>query len=161
MKMNKTKSFLKVQSGMTLIQTIVLIALLAIIIVLVLPPLIEERKVSQAVSDVEMIADACKEYFENNGTYPCEDAEKIENYLCEDSKGENYRCEYLLEVFKNKNEEKYLDEIPKHPWGGNYVINPKKGKIGIAKEDEKVPEKYRLGGIAEISKVYKKGASWW
>jgi hypothetical protein len=43
---------------------------------------------------------------------------------------------------------------------------PKTYKVGIAKEHPRVPIKYRLGGVAEISKVYHADAIqgekyWW
>jgi len=130
----KIKFYLRLQSGMTLLQAIILIVLLAIIVILAGPQFIENRKLSQAVSDVEMIADACEKYYKDTGKY----CTKLE-----DLKG------------------KYLEEIPKNPWGGDYVIDLQRGKIGIAESDRKVPVKYRFGEIAEISKIYKEGASLW
>ena len=42
---------------------------------------------------------------------------------------------------------------------------PKIYKVGIAKDHPRVPTKYQLGGIAEISKVYhadaKQGEKYW
>ena len=130
------------QAGMTLVQAIVLIVLVAIIVILALPPFLENRKLSQAVSDVEMIADACEDYFKDTGEY----CTKLEDLTKLDPKGK-----------------KYLEKISKNPWGGSYVIDlkGKGGKIGIPKDDQKVPEKYRFGGIAEVSKIYKEGASLW
>lgn len=130
----KIRNHLKLQSGMTLVQVIVLIVIAAVVIILAGPRFLENRRLSQAVSDVEMIADACEDYFKDTGEY----CTKLDNLTG-----------------------KYLEKIPKNPWGGNYVIDPERGKIGIPENDQKVPQKYRLGGIAEISKIYKEGASLW
>ena len=120
---------------MTLLQALILIVISVVIVILALPPFLENRKVSQSVSDVETIVDACEKYFKATGNY-CTNLETLK-------------------------EQQYLEKIPKNPWGGDYVLDPQKGKVGIAENDQKVPEKYRLGGIAEISKIYKEGASWW
>jgi len=130
----KIISHIKLQSGMTLVQAIVLIAIAAIMVILAAPKFLENRKLSQAVSDVGMITDACEKYFKDTGEY-CTNLDELKG--------------------------KYLERIPKNPWGGDYVIDPKRGKIGIPKNAQNVPQKYRFGGIAEISKVYKKGASLW
>ena len=132
--MTKIRSYLRLQSGMTLVQAFVLILIAAIIVILAAPRYLENRKLSQAVSDVEMIADACEKYLKVTGNH----------------------CTKLADL-----KGKYLEEIPKNPWGGDYVLDSKKGKIGIAQSDQKVPEKYRFGGIAEVSKVYIEGASLW
>jgi competence protein ComGC len=121
--------------GMTLVQTIILLALIAIIAVLTIPKLREEIYVRKADSDVVEVAEACKKYWKWEGQY-CTDFNQL--------------------IVKG-----YLKEIPNNPWGGKYILKPEKHKVGIPKDEEKVPEKYRFGGIAEISRVYKEGANLW
>jgi len=123
------------EHGMTLISMLVLLALVAIIAVLTVPKLREEMYVRQADNDVAEIAEACEKYWKREGQY-CTDFNQLI------SKG-------------------YLEKIPLNPWGGKYVLKSEAYKVGIPQDDEKVPEKYRLDGIAEISKVYKEGASLW
>jgi len=120
---------------MTLIQTLIILALIIIIVVLTLPKLREEMNVRQADNDVNEIAEACVKYWKKNGQYPTDFDQLI-------SSG-------------------YLNQIPSNPWGGRYVIDENAHKVGIPTDDPNVPEKYKLGGIAEISKVYKEGASLW
>ncbi|MFQ6042545.1 MAG: hypothetical protein ACE5PV_16950, partial [Candidatus Poribacteria bacterium] len=89
----------------------------------------------RADNDVAEIAKACEKYRKQEGQY-CADFNQL--------------------IAKG-----YLEDIPPNPWGGRYVLKPDAYKVGIPQDDEKTPEKYRLGGIAEISKVYKEGASLW
>ena len=135
-------------SGMTRIQLIILVALLIIIGVLSYPPWAEYRKVSQADIDVEILATAIKKYYRHTQTYPTS-----LDQLVTDPGVEGWRSTYL-------------ESVPKTPWGGNYAFMPKTYKVGIAKEHPRVPIKYRLGGVAEISKVYHADAIqgekyWW
>ena len=123
------------EHGMTLIQTLIILALIAIIAILTIPKLREEMYVRQADNDVAEIAEACEKYWKREGQY-CTDFNQLI------SKG-------------------YLEKIPPNPWGGRYVLKPEDYKVGIPQDEENIPEKYRLGGIAEISKVYKEGASLW
>jgi len=129
--------------GMTLIQTLIVFALVIIIAVLAFPKLQENRRVSQGVSDVNQIADACEKFYRHTKQYCTDFDQLISNPNIPGWKG------------------KYLDDIPKNPWGGEYVIDVAKFKVGIPQSAPGIPEKYKLGGIAEISKTYKKGASWW
>jgi len=131
----KFKKITNSEHGMTLIQTLIILALIAIIAVLTIPKLREEMFVRQADSDVAEIAEACEKYWKREGQY-CTDFNQLI------SKG-------------------YLEKIPPNPWGGRYVLKPEDYKVGIPQDEENIPEKYRLGGIAEISKVYKEGASLW
>ena len=122
--------------GMTLIQVLIILALIIIIAVLAYPKLRQEMYVRQADNDVSQIADACKKYLKRT---------------------DKYCIDFNLLIAGG-----YLEDIPSNPWGGSYVIDPKNVyKVGIPSDDPKTPDKYKLGGIAEISKVYKKGASWW
>ncbi len=121
---------------MTRIQLIILIALVIVIGVLSYPPWAEYRKVSQADIDVEILATAIKKYYRHTQTYPTQ----LEQ-LVTDPNVDGWRGTYL-------------ESVPKTPWGGNYVLIQENYKVGIAKDHPRVPTKYRIGGIAEISKVY-------
>jgi len=140
LKSNKPMNYMR---GMTLIQLLIVVALVIIIAVLAFPKLREERRVSQAVSDVNQIADACERFHRHTKQYCTDFDQLISNPNINGWRG------------------KYLDKIPKNPWGGEYVIVPEKFKVGIPQSAPKVPEKYKLGGIAEISKTYKEGANLW
>ena len=129
--------------GMTLIQLLIVSAIVIIIAVLAFPKLRENSRESQAISDVNQISDACEKFYRHTKQYCTDFDQLISNPDIDGWKG------------------KYLDDIPKNPWGGEYVIDAEKFKVGIPASDPKVPEKYKLGGIAEISKTYKEGASLW
>lgn len=132
---------------MTRIQLIILVVLIVIIGALSYPPWAQYRKVSQADIDVEVLATAIKKYYRHTQTYPTS-----LDQLVNDPDVDGWRGTYL-------------QTVPKTPWGGNYVLMPKTYKVGIAKDHPRVPTKYRLGGIAEISKVYhadaKQGEKYW
>ena len=121
---------------MTRIQLIILIALLIVIGVLSYPPWAEYRKVSQADVDVEILATAIKKYHRHTQTYPTQLEQLVTDPGVDGWRGT------------------YLESVPKTPWGGNYVLIKENYKVGIAKDHSRVPSKYRIGGIAEISKVY-------
>lgn len=136
----KSTKLMDCMRGMTLIQSLIVVALVIIIAVLSFPRLRENRRVSQAVSDVNQIAGACEKFCRHTGQ------ERIDfDHLISNPDIDGWRG-------------KYLDKIPKNPWGGEYVIVTKKFKVGIPQSDPKVPEKYKLGGLAEISKTYKQEA---
>lgn len=133
---------------MTRIQLIILVAILVAIVVFSYPPWAEYRKVSQADIDVETFAVAIKKYYKHTRMYPTS-----LDQLVDDPGVNGWRGTYLKSV-------------PKTPWGGNYVLIQENYKVGIAKDHPRVPKKYRLGGIAEISKVYHFDAAsgekyWW
>ena len=134
--------------GMTRLQLLILVAVIIVIGVLCFPPWLEYRKVSAADIDVETIAVAIKKYHRHTGSYPTSlDA------LVTDPGIERWR-------------RKYLESIPETPWGGRYVLLQDTYKVGIAKDHRRVPEKYRIGGVAEISRVYHADARlgekyWW
>ncbi len=123
------------EHGMTLIQMLIILALIVIIAVLTVPKLREEMYVRRADSDIAEIAEACEKYWKREGQY-CADFNQLI------SKG-------------------YLEKIPPNPWGGKYVLKPEYYKVCSPQDDKRVPEKYKFGGIAEISKVYKEGANLW
>lgn len=134
--------------GMTRLQLLILVIIVVVIGVLCFPPWLEYRKVGTADIDVETIAVAIKKYHRHTGSYPASlDA------LMTDPGIEGWRG-------------KYLKSIPETPWGGRYVLLQDKYKVGIAKNHPRIPEKYRIGGVAEISRVYHADARlgekyWW
>lgn len=134
--------------GMTRLQLLILIIIVVVIAVLCFPPWLEYRKVGTADIDVETIAVAIKKYHRHTGRYPTGlDA------LVTDPGIEGWRGKYLV-------------SIPETPWGGRYILLQDKYKVGIAKNHPRVPEKYRIGGVAEISRVYHADARlgekyWW
>ena len=133
-------------SGMTRIQLLILAVLVIIIVGLSLPPFLKDRKISQADVDVETIAKAIKKYHKHTGEYP----------------------DKLQDLAKNPGvrgwKSPYLDTVPKTPWNGDYQLIHNSYKICID-EDNRVTQKYRLGQIAEISRVYAKNQEsqkyWW
>lgn len=133
-------------SGMTLIQLLILIVLVIIIGALTLPPWLEDRKVGQAAVDVEVLALGIQKYFKHTKQYP-----KTLEALVVDSGLEGWSG-------------KYIESIPKIPWGGSYQIQHDSYKVCIPSDHPRVPAKYKLGGVAEISRVYledKEGAKYW
>ena len=133
---------------MTRLQLLILVVLTAVIGALSFPPWLEYRKVGTADIDVEMIAVAIKKYHRHTDGYPTSlDA------LMTDPGIEGWRGNYL-------------ESIPETPWGGRYILLQASYKVGIAKDHRGVPEKYRIGGVAEISRVYHTDAPlgekyWW
>ena len=135
-------------SGMTLLQLLILVIVVVVIGVFSFPPWLEYRKVGTADIDVETLAVAIHKYFKHTGSYPA----SLEA-LVTDPGVEGWRGNYL-------------ESIPETPWGGRYVLLQDVYKVGIAKAHRGVPEKYRVGGIAEISRVYHVDAHlgekyWW
>ena len=134
--------------GMTRLQLLILIVIVIVIGVLSFPPWLEQRKVGTADIDVETVAVAIKKYYRHTGSYPTSlDA------LVTDPGVEGWRGNYL-------------ESVPETPWGGRYVLLPDNYKVGIAKNHPRAPEKYRVGGVAEISRVYHADAHlgekyWW
>jgi len=129
--------------GITLLELIALVAIAAVIAALAGPKLIEERKVRHAIHDVQLIAGACERFHRRFGRFP----------------------KSLDELVKTKQSEEwnlpFLRAIPRNPWGGQYVLDLRRFKVGISKDDETAPRKYRFGGIAEISEVIKEDANLW
>lgn len=135
-------------SGMTRLQLLILVIIVVVVGVFSFPPWLEYRKVSTADIDVETIAMAIKKYFRHTGSYPTRlDA------LVMDPGIEGWRGNYL-------------ESVPETPWGGRYVLLQDTYKVGIAKDHPRVPEKFQIGGVAEISRVYHADARlgekyWW
>ena len=135
-------------SGMTRIQLLILLVIVIVIGVFSYPPWAEYRKVSQADVDVEMLAIAIKKYYKHTQTYPA----NLEQ-LVTDPGVDGWR-------------RTYLKSVPKTPWGGNYALIQETYKVGIAKNHPRVPTKYQIDGIADISRVYHTDAAqgekyWW
>jgi len=133
---------------MTRLQFLILVIIVVVIGGLFFPPWLEYRKVGTADVDVETIAVAIKKYFRHTGDYPTS-----LNVLTIDPGLEGWRGNYL-------------ESIPETPWGGSYVLLQDTYKVGIARDHSGVPEKYRVGGVAEISRVYHADARlgekyWW
>lgn len=133
---------------MTRVQLLILLALVIVIFALAFPPWREYRNVSQADVAVETIAIAIKKYYRHTQQYPTTLEELVTDTGVKGWRGT------------------YLESVPKTPWGGSYVLRPNAYKIGIAKGHPRVPSKYQLGGIAEISRVYHVNARlgekyWW
>lgn len=135
-------------SGMTRLQLLILVIMVVVIGVFSFPPWLEYRRVSTADIDVETIAVAIKKYFRHTGGYPTS-----LGVLVTDPGIEGWRGGYL-------------EFLPETPWGGSYVLLQDRYKVGIAQDHPRAPEKYRVGGIAEISRVYHADARlgekyWW
>jgi len=128
---------------MTLLELIALVAIAAVIAALASPKLIEERRIRHAIHDVQLIAGACERFHRKFGRFP-----KSLDELIETKQSEEWNLPFLR-------------AIPRNPWGGRYVLDLKRFKVGIPEDDEAVPRKYRFGGIAEISEVIKEDASLW
>ncbi len=133
---------------MTRLQFLILVIIVVVIGGLSFPPWLEYRKVGTADVDVETIAVAIKKYFRHTGDYPT----SLDALLTDPG----------LEGWRGN----YLESIPETPWGGSYVLLQDTYKVGIARDHPRVPEKYRVGGVAEISRVYHADARlgekyWW
>ena len=135
-------------SGMTQTQLLILVGIVVVVAALSLPPYLEyDRKVMPADNDVDMIAGAIKKFHKHTNTYPVRLEDLVTNPGLEGWKGS------------------YLEDLPETPWGGSYQLLPDIYKVCISADHPRVPEKYKHGGIAEISRVYhqspKEGAKYW
>lgn len=134
---NPFQSFLNLDApGMTRVQLLILSGLVLLIVALSLPPWLQYRKVSQADGDVEEISIAIHKYHRYTGEYP-----KTLEDLIADPGIEGWRASSL-------------DSLPETPWGGVYQLLSDSYKVCIPANHPSAPEKYRVGGIAEISRVY-------
>jgi type II secretory pathway pseudopilin PulG len=133
---------------MTRVQLLILIGLAVLIAVLALPPWLQYRKVSQADGDVEEIALAIQKYHRYTGEYP-----KALKDLITDPGVEGWRASSI-------------ESLSETPWGGGYQLLSDSYKVCIRADHPRAPEKYRVGGITEISRVYlvnreKAERYWW
>jgi hypothetical protein len=109
------------------------------------PPWVELRRVDQAVTDLEALSDGAKRYFEQTGVVvPDLDA------LLSDPGVARWNGPYLP-----------YESVPSTPWGGEYGLDVDRGLVGLPAENARVPEKYRFGGIAELSLPIRENPKWW
>ena len=135
-------------AGMTRTQLLILVGIVILIVALSLPPYLEyERKVLPADNDVGVIAEAIRKFHKHTNKYP----QRLEDLVTDPG----------VEGWKGS----YLENLPKTPWGGGYQLLPDIYKVCISQSHPRVPEKYKHGGIAEISRVYHaspaEGAKYW
>ena len=142
-----SQQLLTSQAGMTWLQFLVLLFITIFFLSMSVPLWLEQRRVAQADVDVEVISEAIKKYHRHTNQYP-----KFLDDLVSDSGVDGWRYPYL-------------NEIPKTPWSGTYVLIPKIYKVCMANDGKNVSEKYLLGGASEISRVYLEGRQaiqyWW
>ena len=123
----------------------VLIVVAAIFAALTLPPLLEVRRANAAIADLEILADAARNFAHHTGQ-PCPNTRA----LMENPGIPTWKGPYLSDG---------ADLLT--PWGDEYVIDKERGLVGISPTNERVPEKYRLGGIAELSMPAREQPQWW
>ena len=105
----------KRQQGLTLIEILVVVAILGLLAALVVPNVIgrgEQARVDLAKANMQGIANALDMYRMDNGRYPTTE-EGLEALVREPASARNW------------NPEGYLDEVPRDPWGNEYIyISP-------------------------------------
>lgn len=110
------------RQGLTLVEMIVVLAIIALVAVMIVPNVIgrpDQARVTVAKTDLKTIAAALRMYRLDNGDYPTTD---------QGLKALIQRPE-TEPVPANWNNEGYLPEAPKDPWGRDYVyVSP--GKTG-------------------------------
>jgi len=127
------------------IQAVLLAIAIVVMAVLVVGPYRDLRTVDSAAAHLEVLSEAARR-FENHTGQPCEDI----HGLWEDPGVHEWRGPYI------ESEDALIA-----PWGGRFVINAERGLIGLDAGDDRVPEKYRLGGIAELSMPSRDDPDWW
>ncbi|MDP6998587.1 MAG: type II secretion system protein GspG, partial [Candidatus Poribacteria bacterium] len=105
------KAGTQTEAGMTLVQFLILVAITAVFAVLCIPPWLEDRRVSQADVDVEVIAEAIQKYHKHTNQYPKTLLDLVENPGIE---GWRYP---------------YLEQVPQTPWRGEYDLLPEIHKV--------------------------------
>lgn len=101
-------------SGITLIEMIVVIAIIAVVAGLIIPSVIgrpDEARVTVATADMQSIASALKMYRLDNKTYPTT-PQGLAALVVKPASAP---------VPKNWHEEGYLGQSPTDPWGNPYV----------------------------------------
>ncbi|GAB3248375.1 type II secretion system protein GspG [Chitinimonas naiadis] len=111
-------------SGFTLIEILVVIAILAILGALVVPKIMsrpDEARVVAAKQDVQALVQSLKLYKLDNGVYPSTE------------QGLKALVEKPTAGQIPNNWKSYLDKLPRDPWGHDYVfLNPGiKGEIDV------------------------------
>ena len=128
-----SQQLLTSQAGMTWLQFLVLLFITIFFLSMSVPLWLEQRRVAQADVDVEVISEAIKKYHRHTNQYP-----KFLDDLVSDSGVDGWRYPYL-------------NEIPKTPWKGTYVLIPKIYKVCMESDGRNVSEKYLVGGSSEIT----------
>lgn len=126
-----------------LIESGVLLMAVLVAASFVVPPFVELRRLEQAVDDLEALSDGARRYFDQTGT-PAPNLDAL-----------------LRNPGVARWDGPYIESLPKTPWGGEYYLDPNRGVVGIPTENTRVPEKYRLGGIAELSLPIQENPQWW
>lgn len=130
---------------MSRIQAALIFGIAVVVAVLALPPYLDVRKVSDAILDLELIADAALRYeFSTDKQCSAPDA------LLRDDGTPGWQGPYLTS-----------DAALVTPWGGRYVFDLSRGLVGIASSASGVPVKYRLGGEAELAMPIGPEPAWW
>lgn len=130
---------------MKIIKIALLVVVAAVILGLVVPPLRELRRVSQATADLEALSDAALRYARHMNR-PCADLKSLVTH----PGVPNWQGPYLSDASRLHT-----------PWGGDYVVEADRGLVGIASSNDRVPASYRLGGIAELSMPIRENPAWW
>lgn len=112
--MKAKRTFLRTQSGFTLIEIMVVITILAILAVLVVPRLVgrtDDAKRVAAKVQIKNIEQGLQLYKLDSGSYPTTE-QGIDALVQKPTVGE---------IPKNWREGGYLPKIPDDPWGNKYV----------------------------------------
>jgi general secretion pathway protein G len=102
------------RAGLTLVEMIVVLAIIAVVAVLIVPNVIgrpDEARVTVAKTDLKTVATALRMYRLDNGDYPTTDQGL--QALVERPTGPPAPRAYPAEP--------YLTELPQDPWGRDYV----------------------------------------
>lgn len=119
---SKARARRRRRQGLTLVEMIVVLAIIALVAVMIVPNVIgrpDQARVTVAKTDLKTIAAALRMYRLDNGDYPTTD---------QGLKALVQRPE-TDPVPVNWNSEGYLPEAPKDPWGREYVY-ASPGKTG-------------------------------
>ena len=130
---------------MSRLQAILLGVVIIVMAVLILGPYLDLRKADSAVVQLEALSEAVKRYSRHTGL-PCSDLRT----LLDDPGVPNWRGPYIEST-----------DVLQTPWGGDYVIDLERGLVGLDPDDSGVPERYVLGGIAELSMPVRDDPVWW
>lgn len=119
---SKARAKRRRRQGLTLVEMIVVLAIIALVAVMIVPNVIgrpDQARVTVAKTDLKTIAAALRMYRLDNGDYPTTD---------QGLKALVQRPE-TEPMPANWNSEGYLPEAPKDPWGRDYVY-ASPGKTG-------------------------------